>query len=56
MSSFAAGLKKKKESKMEENEVQSFKKERDGVGKAYPLPRRRGKMAFVGGRVRLYVG
>ena len=41
---------------MQENEVQSFKKERDGVGKAYPLPQRRGKTAFFGGRVRLYVG
>ena len=41
---------------MQENEVQSFKKEGDRVGKAHPPPLRCCKTAFFGGRVRLHVG
>ena len=52
---FAAGFKKHCE--MQENEVQSFKNERDGVGKALPPPpHEEEKMTFFGGRVRRYVG
>ena len=47
----------KKNCEMQENEVQSFEKERDGVGKAHrpPPPTKRGKWPSSGG-VRPYVG
>ena len=34
---------------MQENEVQSFKKERDGVGRAYPSPEEGVKQPSSGG-------